>query len=396
VIAAFITFGLFWGSWAVMVFNIQRSFALSDAALGFVLALAIALAGASSAVMAHLANRVGARRLLWSALLAWSALLVVMSAVQQRWTFIGALVLVEVAGGSIDTAMNAEASHRLMGNPAGLVRFHALFNCGAIVGAAGAGIVLHAGLSWRWIWPGVAAAALAVGLWAFSTDASRGGVVRVGRGGDVVGGGGDGGGDETWPSGHGNPIRRLRNDGLLVLLTIFALAEVTEGGVDTWGVLYLRNHLATGVLLGAGAYVVGQGVAAATRGGGSVLVGRLSARRGLVVGGCVAGGGVLLESLSPLSWAAAFGLALGAGGASLFWPLVMSNVSRLASQVVSAVGTFTAAGYIGWVAGAPIVGWVSQAYGPSRGLQILALAAFAVAAVSFIGSGRRLPAGRSG
>ena len=105
-------------------------------------------------------------------------------------------------------------------------------------------------------------------------------------------------------------------------------------------------------------------------------MGRLSARRGLFVGGCVAGGGILLESLSPLSGVAALGLALGAGGASLFWPLVMSNVSRLASQVVSAVGTFTAAGYIGWVAGAPIVGWVSQAYGPQRGLQVLAVAAF--------------------
>jgi len=46
---------------------------------------------------------------------------------------------------------------------------------------------------------------------------------------------------------------------------------------------------------------------------------------------------------------AAVGLALGAGGASLFWPLVMSTVSKQASQVVSAVGTFTAAGYIGWV-----------------------------------------------
>jgi nitrate/nitrite transporter NarK len=110
VIAAFITFGLFWGSWAVMVFNIQHSFGLSDGELGLVLALAISLAGASSAVMAHLANRVGARRLLWSALLVWSVLLVVMSIVQQRWAFVAALVVVEIAGGSIDTAMNAEAS----------------------------------------------------------------------------------------------------------------------------------------------------------------------------------------------------------------------------------------------------------------------------------------------
>jgi MFS family permease len=372
VIAAFITFGLFWGSWAVMVFNIQRTFALSDVELGVVLALAIAVAGASSAVMAHLADRVGARRLLWIALLTWSTLLVVLSTVHQRWAFVGALVMVEIAGGSIDTAMNAEASHRLIGNPAGLVRFHALFNGGAIVGAAGAGVVLHAGISWRWIWPAVALVALVVGVWTSTTDS-----------GQAIGG--SGGADHA-PRVH--PVQRIRRDGLLMLLAAFALAEITEGGVDTWGVLYLRNHLATGVLLGAGAYVVGQTVAATTRGAGSVLVGRLSARRGLLVGGCVAGGGILLESLSPLSGLAALGLALGAGGASLFWPLVMSNVSRLASQVVSAVGTFTAAGYIGWVAGAPIVGWVSQAFGPQHGLQVLAVAAFAVAAVSFVGSER--------
>jgi MFS family permease len=375
VAAAFITFGLFWGSWAVMVFNIQHTFALSDAELGFVLALAIALAGASSAVMAHLANRVGARRLLWSALLAWSALLVVMSAVHQKWAFVGALVLVEIAGGSIDTAMNAEASHRLNGRPAALVRFHALFNGGAVLGAAAAGIVLHAGVSWRFIWPGVALVALAIGLWTLSR--------QPGRSSDA---------SSTSPhvtEAYVHPVQRIRRDGLLLLLAVFALAEVTEGGVDTWGVLYLRNHLATGVLLGAGAYVVGQAVAATTRAAGSTVIGRLSARHALFAGGCIAGGGILLESLSPLSGTAALGLALGAGGASLFWPLVMSNVSRLASQVVSAVGTFTAAGYIGWVAGAPVVGWVSQTYGPQHGLQVLATAALAVAAVSFAGSGRR-------
>jgi Major Facilitator Superfamily len=379
VVATFVTFGVFWGSWAVMVFNIQHTFALSDSELGLVLALAIAVAGASSAVMAHLADRVGARRLLWIALLSWSVLLVVMSTVHQRWAFVGALVLVEIAGGSIDTAMNAEASHRLMGNPAGLVRFHALFNVGAIVGAAGAGVVLHAGVSWRWVWPGVAVAALVVGVWTLTTDSGR-----------AIGEPGPAHADRV------RPVQRMRRDGLLVLLAVFALAEVTEGGVDTWGVLYLRNHLATGVLLGAGAYVVGQVVAATTRGAGSVLVGRLPARRGLLVGGCVAGGGILLESLSPLSGVAALGLALGAGGASLFWPLVMSNVSRLASQVVSAVGTFTAAGYIGWVAGAPIVGWVSQAYGPQRGLQLLAVAAFAVAVVSFVGAERSRQPARAG
>ena len=368
VVAAFATFGLFWGTWAVMVYDIQRTFALNDAELGVLLAVAIGVSGVSSAVMAHLATRVGARRLLWIALFSWSGLLIPLSVARTKWEFAGALVLVEIAGGSIDTAMNAEASHRLIGNPAALVRFHALFNTGALLGAAVAGIVLHAGLSWRWIWPGVAVVALAAGTWALRAD-----------NGTAM--------DHTTSEGVGHarhPLRRLRRDGLLVLLVVFALAEVTEGGVDTWGVLFLRNHLATGVLLGAGAYVVGQSVAATTRGAGGTLFGHLSARHALVAGGCVAGGGILLESVSPLAGLAALGLALGAGGASLFWPLVMSTVSSLASQVVSAVGTFTAAGYIGWVAGAPVVGWVSQTYGPARGLQVLAVAAFLVALVSFL------------
>ena len=369
--AAFVTFGLFWGSWAVLLFDIQRAFSLSDAQTGVLLAVAIAVAGASSAVMAHLADRVGARRLLWIALFAWAALLCVLALTTEKWAFAVVLVLVEVAGGSIDTAMNAEASHRLVGKPSALVRLHSLFNVGALCGAAAAGLVIHAGVSWRWVWPAIAAIALAVGGWALRHDPGPAPAEPAQS-------------DEAAALSTVHPLRRLRRDGLLVLLAIFALAEVTEGGVDTWGVLYLRNHLATGVLLGAGAYVVGQLVAATTRGAGGPLLGRLSTRHALIAGGCVAGGGILLESLTSFSGLAALGLALGAGGASLFWPLVMSTVSRLASQVVSAVGTFTAAGYIGWVAGAPIVGWVSQSLGPARGLQVLALAALGVAVCTLL------------
>jgi MFS family permease len=377
VVASFATFGLFWGSWAVMLFNIQHTFSLNDAQLGLLLAVAIAVAGASSAVMAHFCDRVGARRLLWIALFAWSVLLCVLALTHDTWSFGVVLVLVEVAGGSIDTAMNAEASHRLISSPKTLVRLHALFNTGALTGAAIAALVIHAGVSWRWVWPGIAVVALGVGVWTLVTDPGTALAPADSAEGTT----------SEHPSRH--PLRRLRRDGLLLLLVVFALAEITEGGVDTWGVLYLRNHLATGVLLGAGAYVVGQLVAATTRGAGGHLLGRLSTRRALITGGCVAGAGILLESLTSVSGVAALGLALGAGGASLFWPLVMSTVSRMASQVVSAVGTFTAAGYVGWVAGAPIVGWISQNLGPARGLQVLALASFGVAVCTLLSPRRR-------
>ncbi len=287
VVAAFATFGAFWGSWAVMLFNIQHAFGLDDAQLGVLLAVAIAVAGASSAVMAHLCARVGARRLLWIALLAWAVMLCVLAAMTNKWAFAVALVLTEVAGGSIDTAMNAEASHRLVGHPAMLVRLHALFNGGALVGAA---VAAHRDPRRR----------------VLALDLAR--YRRRGPGGRAVGrrhrsrrvrGGGHGRRSE--PARRRTHLRRLRREGLLVLLVVFALAEITEGGVDTWGVLYLRNHLATGVLLGAGAYVVGQAVAATTRGAAGPLLGRLSSRHALIVGGCVAGAGILLESLTSLS-----------------------------------------------------------------------------------------------
>jgi MFS family permease len=114
------------------------------------LSVAVAVAGGSSAFTAHLADRVGARRLLWIALFAWSALLCILPLTQDRWAFSLVLVPVMIAGGSIDTAMNAEASHRLVHHPATLVRLHALFNTGALCGAAAAGLLIHAGISWRW------------------------------------------------------------------------------------------------------------------------------------------------------------------------------------------------------------------------------------------------------
>jgi MFS family permease len=390
VVASFLTFGLFWGSWAVMLFYIQRTYSLNDAQLGVLLSVAVAVAGGSSAFTAHLADRVGARRLLWVALFAWSALLCVLPLTNDRWSFSLVLVPVMISGGSIDTAMNAEASHRLVDHPSTLVRLHALFNTGALCGAAVAALLIHAGISWRWVWPGIAVVGAAVGVWALTTDT---GTAMTSAAGD--GGGADAeAGRAVGRSSH--PVRRLHQDGLLILLAVFALAEVTEGGVDTWGVLYLRNHLATGVLLGAGAYVVGQLMAVTTRGAGGPLLGRMSSRHALIVGGCVAGSGILLESLTSLSWMAAVGLALGAGGASLFWPLVMSTVSRRATQVVSAVGTFTAAGYIGWVAGAPVVGWVSQSLGPAHGLQVLAVASFGVAVFTLFTPSRNAATGTNG
>jgi len=162
---------------------------------------------------------------------------------------------------------------------------------------------------------------------------------------------------------------------------LFALAEVTEGGVDTWGVLYLRNHLA--------------------RAFSSERVPTSSASRGGDARGCAAS----LWGASPPDGDCSSAAACRRGDPPRVasprcrgrppwgWRSVRARLPLLAldeqRQPAGQPGgqcrrNFTAAATsAGWRG--PIVGWVSQAYGPSVGCSLLAAAAFAVAIVSFVG-----------
>ena len=71
----------------------------------------------------------------------------------------------------------------------------------------------------------------------------------------------------------------LRHEGLTVLALVFAGSAMVEGGVATWGVLYLRAHDGLGVIAGVGAYVVGNSLATLTRIGSVSIVGKLGTRR---------------------------------------------------------------------------------------------------------------------
>ena len=266
--------------------------------------------------------------------------------------FVVTFVLSMMTAGLVDMAMNAAAADGVAGDAGRMMRFHALFNTGALIGAATAGGLLRAGVSWRWAWavvgrgwarcwppspgrrllPGavdhrVGADDRAVHHGAFDRPAGDHG--PVGRGGAAGNGAG-------WL----RSLAAIRSQHLVVLALVFAVTAMVEGGIDTWGVLFLRTHLAAGVLLGAGAYCMGQAIAVTTRGGAGGRIGRIGPRWGLVIGAAVAAAGLAVEAGSHQAAAAAIGLALAAGGISLCWPLVMAVASTvaLASAPVGAPG----------------------------------------------------------
>jgi len=136
--------------------------------------------------------------------------------------------------------------------------------------------------------------------------------------------------------------------------------------------LYLRDHLKAGILVGAGAYVIGHTVAASSRGLAGGLFKSTPVARAFIVGSLICALGLVTEVATSAIGVAALGLALATAGTSFIWPLAMSTVAQKASRPGRAVGAFTAAGYIGWVAGAPVVGAVSDAAGPAAGLLLMA------------------------
>ncbi|HWS45911.1 MAG TPA: MFS transporter [Acidimicrobiia bacterium] len=361
VAVAFVVFGFFAGAWAVAVVDIERTFGLSDAQLGFLLAAGIVAATAVAAVGGAITDRLGAGVALTRSLVVWGALLVGEAVAPHVGLFAAAFTLAMAAGGFVDVVMNIVAADALAHEPGRLVRFHGWFNGGAVLGAATTGVALRLGASWRVVWSGVAIVAIVTGL-----------VVRRARV------------PEPPRVEHSSMLRALaslRHEGMLTLAIVFGAAAMVEGGIATWGILYLRAHLGVGVLAGVTAYVIGEALATMARIGGGPVVGALGSRRSLALGGGLAAAGIATEALCGTGAVAAAGLAAAAVGISVVWPLLLADVNNEARHPALAIGGVTACGYLGMVAGPPIVGTLSGLFGLRVGLLVLAGAALFVAIV---------------
>jgi MFS family permease len=354
-------FGIFGGSWAVATVDIERTFHLTDTGLGALLAAGIIAATGVAAIGGAVTDRFGAGRSLTLALVVWGALLGLEAASPHLVLFVPALVLAMAAGGLVDVVMNIVAADALSQEAGRLVRFHGLWNAGCVTGAAITGLVLRLGASWRVVWVGVAIVGVVTGV-----------VMRRTR--------------LPEPERFDHPslwraLAGLRHEGLVVLALVFAASAMVEGGIATWGILYLRGHLGLGVLAGVSAYVVGESLATLARLGGGPMIGGLGTRRAVFIGASLSAAGIALEALCGTAGIAAAGLAAAAVGISVVWPLLLADVNNEARHPALAIGGVTACGYLGMVAGPPLVGTLSGLFGLRTGLLVLAAIALVVAVV---------------
>ena len=360
----FLWFGLFWGSFAVVTFDLEHFLHLGDAGFGALLTAAVAAGIVSNLTGGALTKRLGARRALVGAIALWSLFELGLAAMPVPVVFAGLFVVGVAVSGLVDLGINVAGTARYGGDPGRLAQVNALFNAGALLGAAVAASLLATGQSWRWAWGAFGVAGLALAL-ATSSDAAP-----------------------EAPAGEGvtSPALLWRRH-LLVLAAAFALAALVEGGLDTWGVLYLRAHLGLTALAGGAGYVAGQALAAAARVWLGPRAGRLGGALGAALGAGLAAAGLAIEALGP-GPVAVLGLAIAILGISLCWPLLMAAAGRSGANLPAVVGALVAVGYLGFLVGPSAVGWISGAVGLRMGILVLAAAA-AFSASTAVLEGRR-------
>lgn len=377
VTASFVLFGIFWGSWAVAAADVERSLDLSHARFGLLLSFGLAGAALANGVGGALTERFGTGRVLSASLAVWGVLLLAGAAVADvavPWGFGAALVLAVAVGGVVDVVMNVAAVAALADQPGALVRFHARFNAGAAVGALVTGLLLGADVTWRWAWAVIGVVAFFLAAWCARSPLPGGE-----RGSHVP---------------LLDTIPLLRRERLVLVAVAFAVGGMVEGGIELWGVLFLRTFLDSGLPVAVGSAVGAYTVAALARIAFGPAAGRRGAARGVTIGATVAFTGVLVLGLATTAWVSGLGLVLAAGGISMCWPLLLAHASDRRERPAAIVGSVTAVGYLGFVAGPTLVGWVAAVFGLRVGLLLLAVAAAFVAIVpnvTSVGDERQVP-----
>ncbi len=253
---------------------------------------------------------------------------------------VAALFLVGAGNGSLDVSMNAHAVAVEARWPRPIMSsFHAMWSVGGLVGAGLAAIALRAGTSSV---THVAGATLFFGL---ATAIAS--LALLPPAADV----------------RDDGRRFVRPSGALVGLGAIAfLALLSEGAMGDWSAVYLQRSLGTSAATAALGFAAFSLAMAAGRFLGDALVARLGDARlvRLCTAAAALGFGGALVVGSPGAAVAGFA-AVGFGIANLI-PIVFRAAGRLPgvapSEGIAAVGT---AGYVGLLAGPPLIGLVADA-----------------------------------
>jgi fucose permease len=345
-------------SWLPHIPDVKRMHAISDGVLGLVLlAMAVGAVFALPAAGA-LVGRFGSRRMTTVSAVGLCLALPLPVLAPTVPALALALLVLGACNGLLDVSMNAQAVlvERAQGR-AIMSSFHALFSLGGLVGAALASSAMQLGAGPA----GHVVPAAVVALTAVL--AARPALV---------------------PSpAHAVADAPIfaRPSGVLLGFGLLAFAGLlAEGAMGDWSAVYLRDALGATPAAAGGGFAVFSLAMAAGRFGGDAVVRRLGPAYVLRVSSALAavGLGGALALGRPLAGIVGCGL-VGIGIANVI-PILFSAAARVPDvQPGAAIAAVATTGYLGLLAGPPLIGLAAEAIGLPAALGIVAVLCAAIA-----------------
>ncbi|MEU6592388.1 MFS transporter [Streptomyces sp. NPDC046881] len=362
--ALFCFLGFQYGTWISRLPALKTRLDLGAGEVGLLLMACGAGAAASFPLVAALMRRLGSRLLSLASAAALIAVLAALSAVPDFPLALLAVCADGVAVGCLNVAMNAQgaALERAHGRTA-MSQLHATFSAGLLAAA-----LLTSGVTT--VTASVPAHfAVAGALLLLLLGGARPGLLPP---------------EEEGPAGAGEPKRRARR-GLptgttLLLGCAMAFGTVTEGAMNDWSTLYLKD------VVEASAAVAPLGIAVVSV---MMLLARLCADRwrtrwgdGRVVrtGSAVAAAGLALALLAGGVVPTLLGFACVGLGAAAVTPCVYVAA---AGRGPDALALVAAMGTTGLLAGPALIGFVAGAVNLTAGMATVAASALIVTATAF-------------
>ena len=357
---AFSCFGAFWGAWSALVPAIQAQTGLSDGQLGLCLA-AIPLGSIPATRLAgRLVDRHGSARVL-PLVLAGFALSVPLPAFARNGLALAlCFVVLGAATGLLDVVINVvTAAWERLEDDRLMALCHAAFSAGVLVGSISTGISRDIGADPVHVLPVVGVLLLGLSL---RQPAYR----------------------PAADEGQGQLCRRRLPRVLLLIGVLVAASFLVEDAVQSWSALRLEGGLGAPPWVGG----LGPGLFAGAMTVGRLATHRLGVRhsevRIVAVGGVLIAAGSLLLALAGSPAVALVGIVIVGAGTSVLAPTLFSAVGArsVAGRQGGDLAAVSALGYLGFVAGPPLVGLISGATSLPVSLGLLGVLGLALAAAA--------------
>ncbi|HEX3683693.1 MAG TPA: MFS transporter [Bryobacteraceae bacterium] len=339
----FLVHGLVVSTWVSRIPAVQAALRLKNGVLGLAL-----LSGAAGAVVTipfagRLVTRFGSKKISALSGVLFCMTLVLPSLAVNALTLSAALLIYSAVAASMDVSMNAHGVEveKAMGRPT-MSRFHGMFSLGGMAGAGiggfaaarGVGPVLHfatAGLV-------CLVAVLIVRPMLLQTHAHLSSV------------------------GHRLPLKKIPRI-LLALSAIGFCILLSEGAMADWTAVYFKQVLRAGSGTAAAGYAVFSAAMATFRLLGDLITSRLGPLRTVRAGSLIAACGLFSALCMTAPAFAMPGFAAAGAGFSVIIPLVFGSGGRVERiSPGTGIATVTGIGYIGFLVGPPLIGFLSQLF----------------------------------